>query len=53
MQTRIVSSEAEWLAAVDEMELKGLRLAASSNVGLPKGRVRLTFLPKSAFKDVK
>ncbi len=53
MEIRIVSSEAEWHAALEEMALKGLRLAASSNAGLPKGKVRLTFLPQSAFKDAK
>lgn len=51
MQTRIVTSEDEFTSTCAEMEAKGLRLAAVSNSGLPKGSERLTFLPASAFKD--
>lgn len=51
MMVCIVSREEEWIAAIKAAEAKGLRLAMTSNIGLPKGSARLTFLPQSAFTD--
>lgn len=38
-------------ASIDRHVAKGLRWAATSNAGLPDGKVRLTFLPESAFRE--
>lgn len=51
MRTVIVSTEDEWAEAEKSQALEGRRIAAASNTGLPQGRYRLTFLPKSAFVD--
>jgi hypothetical protein len=32
-------------------EERGYRMAAMSNAGLPRGKVRVTWLPKSCFTD--
>lgn len=51
MRTAIVSSEAEFDAAVEEHNANGRRLSAVSNAGLDQPKQRLTFLPASAFTD--
>lgn len=51
MKCVIVSSEAEFAAALESHAKEGRRLAAVSNIGLAEPLRRLTFLPASAFKD--
>lgn len=53
MKIVIISSEEEGQSAIREAEAEGYRLAAVSNVGLPRGQYRLTFLPASSFADEK
>lgn len=45
-------NEAEFIALVEAQEKEGYQWAATSNTGLKgTGKLRVTFLPKSAFKD--
>ncbi len=47
-----IEDDAGWQALRDEQAKDGYRVAAISNTGLHgTGKVRVTFLPKSAFKD--
>ena len=50
IRTEIVHSEQEQIAVSERMAADGWHLAAASNAGLDGGRIRLTFLPASAFK---
>jgi hypothetical protein len=51
MPVKYAKTEEEAKKIIEEVEAKGThRFAAISNAGLKEG-VRITFLPKSAFKD--
>lgn len=51
MRCTVVHNETELDAAVADAKRDGMRLACTSNTGLPVGDYRLTFLPASAFTD--
>lgn len=52
MIEKIAHSEKEWNEFVLEYEVKqGMKLGCCSNAGLPHGSVRMTFVPKEAFKE--
>lgn len=50
MQSRIVKNLEEFDAVVAEFEVKGFRVGAQSNTGLPFGQTRVTFFHESCFK---
>lgn len=51
MQTVTVSTKKEAMEQLDEHTPLGQHFSAASNTGLPLGKLRLTFLPTSAFQS--
>jgi hypothetical protein len=50
MHVVVIDATGAALEAADKAaEEKGLRWASSSNTGLPRGKMRVTYLPHSAF----
>lgn len=50
MKTIIIKNVYEFAEALIQAGKEDLRIASSSNTGLPIGHIRITFLPASAFK---
>lgn len=46
----VVSNEESALTVIEVAKNNGMHLAPMSNIGLPAGHLRLTFLPASVFE---
>lgn len=53
MKVVIVDSKDDIPSIVEKHKREGRRVAAVSNAGLSNGKMRITFLPESAFTDYK